>query len=132
MGGGGHGGWRVEEEEKRRELGFPPIAPLFTPRSGHSVESQRNRAMRRPAGCSPVKPGSAPGHLVQGPVFTGPIPEPYTGKDSGVALVFAGPCARQAGTRAGVRRAYTESLYWKGFWCSPSARRASRRIGRCR
>jgi hypothetical protein len=64
MGGGGHGGWRVEEEEKRRELGFPPSAPFLYPDlaarwkagdtglcAGRLVAVWSNRAQRRATRC---------------------------------------------------------------------------------
>jgi hypothetical protein len=35
-----------------------------------------------------------------------------------------GLCARPPDAMAGVSRAYTGTLYWEGFWCSPGVRRA--------
>jgi hypothetical protein len=61
-----------------------------------------HRAVRRLSDFGPVRPGSAPRYLVHRPVVAKPIPEPYTGTDSGVAPVLAGPCVRLAGVQAGV------------------------------
>jgi hypothetical protein len=64
--------------------------------------------VRRPAGFRPVRPGSTSSYPVHRPVVAGPIPEPYTRRDSGVAPVLAGPYAGLAGVEAGVTGQFHE------------------------
>jgi hypothetical protein len=46
--------------------------------------------------------------LAHGPVVAGLVPDPYTGRDSGVAPVLSGPYVGQDGVQAGVAGSFPE------------------------
>jgi hypothetical protein len=83
-------------EEEHKLLWFPTTSD-FIPQIGRPVISWCRWAVRRLSGSSLVRSGSALGHPVHRMVVTGPILEPHTGRDSGVAPVLTWPCARPTG-----------------------------------